>query len=512
MPKIYQNLDRKLLKIINCIFGGFIGLTLYFAVVSPNLTLGDTLTKQTIGDSTTWIVVAFLVTIITVTLANFVNPRINSVFKKIFIEKGLLTSSLLLVASFVIQLIVIFNTHPAIGFDPGAIHDALITPKQASLISYFSYNTNNLPLLLVQHSLSTMFNSTSWLTFDLINSVLLMVTVGFNIATVYIINKRNVKVAIYIHALWLLVFPMVLVPYSDIVVLPLVSALIMLYALAKKVKSNILFLIIGLGIGSIVAGIYFIKPSAIIPIIAIFIIESIMLNRKNFFKTLILLIAICIGLAGTYTYLQKIVKQQDYIKIEKNRTIPAIHFISMGVSGDGGYNAQDAAAMTKQPSQKKMSTYSKEKLVARLKQKGFWGYLKFLLHKQNKNTADGTFAWLIEGHFMQARPKGKGLKRLIQEFYYPTGKHLADFRYIAQVWWIGLLAIICLGWRQKNRFINVLRLAIIGGFMYLLIFEGGRSRYLIQFLPMFLVLASLVWMNSITLIVEKFTWLKTDNK
>ncbi|MCM2437067.1 hypothetical protein EFS54_06645 [Periweissella beninensis] len=492
-------------------FGLFIGLTFYFALVSPNLTLGDTVTKQTIGDQTTWVTIVFLLILIIGGLVSVVNPTLQVWLKKVFINKGYLTGSILLAGAFGVQILVIVNTHPAIGFDPGALHDALINPKQSDLQSYFSYNTNNLPLLLVQHALSLLVNSHSWLVFDLINSALLGITVALNLLAVYIINSQCLKAALYLHAAWLMVFPMVLVPYSDIAVLPLVSALIVLYALTNKLKNQLLLGGLAIGMGVIGASIYFIKPSAIIPIIALYILEIIMLNRKNFIKTGLLLGIIGISLATTYTYVQQGLNQQNYIKIEKKRTIPAIHFISMGVSGDGGYNAKDALAMAKQPSQAKMRAYSKQKLIARLQKKGFWGYLRFLLHKQNKNSADGTFAWLIEGNFMDVHPTGSGLKRLIQEFYYPQGKHLADFRYIAQVWWIAILGVIVLGWQQKNKFTMVMRLAIIGGFVYLLIFEGGRSRYLIQFLPMFLVLASLCWVTSINLIKEKFAWLKDNN-
>lgn len=511
MQKIYHKISEKILKITNAFFGVFIFLVFYFALTSPNLTLGDNVNKQTIGDRTTWVVVLFLVTLILVTLITLVNRKIRVISRVLFIDYGLITGSILLTLSFILQLIVIFHTHPAIGFDPGAIHDALLDPNREDLKSYFSYNTNNLPLLLVQRAISGGLKNSSWLTFDLINSLLLLVTVLLNLLTVYLLDKKSLKVTLYIHALWIVVFPMVLVPYSDVAILPMVSALLALYALTSKTKNYFVILLSAIGIGIVVTCIYFIKPSAIIPIIAIFIIEIVMVTKKNIIKTLIIIFVIFGVVSTSYVYLQKQLSQQNYIKIQKNRTIPAIHFVSMGVSGDGGYNPSDALAMAKLKSQKEMREYSQKKLIARLHQKGVFGYLKFLIHKQNKNSADGTFGWLIEGHFMQTKPTGNGLKRLIQEFIYPGGQHLADFRFISQVWWIGLLGVIFLGWQQKNRYLNVLRLSITGGFIYLLIFEGGRSRYLIQFLPLFLILASLIYLPTIKLLTEKLAWIHASN-
>ena len=45
---------------INWIFTIFIFLTTYFALVSPNFTLGETQTPQTLGEKTTHITLLFL--------------------------------------------------------------------------------------------------------------------------------------------------------------------------------------------------------------------------------------------------------------------------------------------------------------------------------------------------------------------------------------------------------------------------------------------------------------------
>lgn len=41
----------------------------------------------------------------------------------------------------------------------------------------------------------------------------------------------------------------------------------------------------------------------------------------------------------------------------------------------------------------------------------------------------------------------------------------------------------------------ILKLSIIGSLMYLLLFEGGRSRYLIQFLPQIILLSG-IYLNA----------------
>jgi hypothetical protein len=59
------------------------------------------------------------------------------------------------------------------------------------------------------------------------------------------------------------------------------------------------------------------------------------------------------------------------------------------------------------------------------------------------------------------------------------------------------LGILLLGFRQQDFLENTLRLGIIGGFIFLLLFEGGRSRYMIQFLPMILIMTIMTFNTSI---------------
>ncbi|MCF7523538.1 hypothetical protein L3X07_10695 [Levilactobacillus brevis] len=99
----------------------------------------------------------------------------------------------------------------------------------------------------------------------------------------------------------------------------------------------------------------------------------------------------------TYRYVNTQVDHQTYIQVDKTRAIPAIHFMAMGVYGQGGYSWQQAQAMTFIPRKQDKAAYSIKLLKQRLKQLGPVGYLKFLVMKQRNNTADGTFGWLKEG-------------------------------------------------------------------------------------------------------------------
>ncbi|MDL4873694.1 hypothetical protein QRY05_01645 [Enterococcus gallinarum] len=224
-------------------------------------------------------------------------------------------------------------------------------------------------------------------------------------------------------------------------------------------------------------------------------------------RRIVLLMITLITAGGTYAVCNHQLENQQYIAIDESRAIPMIHFMNIGLTNDGGYSPEDAQAMAELPTKQAKIDYSKEKIQERLKERGVLGYISFLFQKHRNNTADGTFAWLKEGSFIQEgeTPKGKGFTRWLQEGYYLYGNRIADFRFMAQIWWVICLLIIAFGWKRQGKYEQMLRLSLIGGFLFLLLFEGGRSRYLIQFLPFFLLLASLTMGDSIRFVKRIFT-------
>lgn len=302
-------------KTINVIFSSFIIMTLFSALMSPNLTLGDTLTKATIGERTTWVSIVFLLVVISLILVNTVNKKFRKFWYFIFITHGRYAGGGVLALAFGFQIILIFSTHPGIGFDPGAIHDALINPNDNNLRTYFSLNTNNLPILLVQHKIAEIFGGTSWLLFDLINVGLVGLTVFFDTIIVVLINVKKIASSFYIHAAWLFVFPMTLVPYTDLMVLPLVSLLLLCYVIITRRRCGwVIKLISSILMGLTLSGIYFIKPSAIIPMIAIVLITVLYLLAKQtkISKIMFLWIGVFIVSCGiSYQTIKTGLAQQD---------------------------------------------------------------------------------------------------------------------------------------------------------------------------------------------------------
>lgn len=476
-------------QLITGAFFLFTGLTLYYALLSQNFLLA--------AETTTWVTLVMLAAICLLIAILITDNPIRREIRWYRHQTGwwgmLLFGALVLI----FQVELIWATHPTIGFDANMVHRALVDPTGINQRGYLSQNANNLPLLLAEVGVSKFFGSTSWLTLDWATLILVDFAALLNVATVALIKPKQVKSMWYLQGFGLLLFPSIIVPYTDTWVLPLVSLTLMgLAGTAKKwaIWWRSLFAVLA-GVGMSLT--YFMKPSGIIPVIGIGIVVLIASCRQLTWQWFGIGVWLSLLLAGsgyaTYHQGETYQNHQTFIKINRALEVPAIHFLSIGQGQPRGeYSAQEALAMAKLPKRADKVAYSKRMLKQHLQKDGFWGHLWFLIQKQGYNTADGTFGWLGEGTFMYAGKPASNWRWLFQTFLYPEGANVATFRFVAQIAWVALLVVLVAGWRESGVMANGLRLTILGTYAFLLLFEGGRSRYLIQVLPEMLILGALL--------------------
>lgn len=471
--------------VIRVLFHGLIFLTLIFALSSSNWLLN--------AGTTNWLTYVMLAAIAGIILAAVYFPQFSHCLRLVFVRHKWAAATACLMIALIWQVQFILLVHPAIGFDVGAIHSALLDPSQAELRGYFSENYNNLPLLLVLHQVALAAHSTSWAAMAIATTIVNDSAAIITLATVAIINWEKVANAEYIIAVWIALFPMTVVPYTDVWVLLPVSTTLFGWAIANRSSWYWpVRLLGGLLSGLALAVGTWIKPSVAVIGIAFILAWLVFLLRANkrMWFSLISILAMAIAFGFSYQQLQHTSNTQGYIQIDSSRRIPMIHFINVGMSHDGAYDPKAALKMAELPTKQARINYSKRQIRHRLEKRGPWGYLKFLVVKQGLNTASGTFGWLHEGHFIRSAKPHHGWRGFLADFIYPTGAYLAEFQFIAQLAWTALIILIAFGWETGGLTAQTLRLGIIGGMLFLLIFEGGRSRYLIQYLPLFLILAT----------------------
>lgn len=469
-------------KLINNIFLIWMLLILIGAVKSTNLDLTVISHKL--------FAIIILIILLSVYMIKKHDCYFNSKIKSILLNHKFLLFFIFSMLLLIGQILFLMNTYTPIGFDVGGVVNAVISKKPST--SYFSYNSNNLPLFFLERLWGSLFGA-NWLSFSIMSLISCDLAFAILIVTARYIGKEYMYTTWFLSNLLLVCFPYIIVPYTDTFVMPLVNLSFLGYVIIKKTTTFHIKLFGALLLGTFGMLAYLMKPSSIIFIISIGIIELFYIMLKNshaslFHISTILLITIAPAVVLKYNY-NSYVQQQEYVQINTSMEKPPELFIAMGMTNDGGYNSQITDGINALSTQRAKKSMAIKYIKKTLHNYGPVGYAQFLLKKNINNTSSGTFGWLHEGYFITKPAQNK-----FQSFIYPNGTHLLDYFFISQLVYIFLILILVLGYKSPSKLTHIilsLKLSIIGSLVYLLIFEGGRSRYLIQFLPQMVLLAGI---------------------
>lgn len=403
------------------------------------------------------------------------------------------------------QLYLVFNLSGVSDWDPTTILNAVTNGTDKTVTKYFSQVPNNFFLYLVERFVWNILGHPSIKTLTISLNIINYILIDCSLIALYsfanqILKGKNAVFILSLGIILLGLSPWGCIPYSDVYAFTLTTFSVIYltkYFRSKDRKNQYLY--------SIICGIflllyYLIKPSTIVSFIAFFIIMLFLADfqylRKHILSIGIMIIIPIIMIMGFSVYQ----KNNSLVKINANESFPMMHFADMGVYGNGGYWGVDSIRDEKIKTLKKRKEVDKKVWIKRVRSRGFTGYQKFLIQKQMLNTSDGSFSWGQEGtYFLKPFNSHNSIaKRLFINRRVPgyafNGKVPAYANIIAcviQTIWISMLLLSLLTLNNTS-FISVFsKLSFIGFCMFLLLFEGGRSRYVLQFLPFILILAGL---------------------
>ena len=251
-----------------------------------------------------------------------------------------------------------------------------------------------------------------------------------------------------------------------------------------------------IAIGMTIGISFLIKPSSIIYIISWTIVELIKKIKDSHFSfENIVVICLIIGsISLPIATFNSFINNQKIIQIDSNKAMPWTHFVMMGLKGNGGYNFNDVERDKKiiDPTLRKKSNV--EEIKRRLAEYKVTGYVQFLTQKHFNNSDRGDFGWGKDGTPQIPETKSKNwFQTFLRDLYYQQGKKTNILRFYMQIIWIVIIFGLFFTFKSNlnSNLLSYIKLTIIGAFVYLLLFEGGRSRYLIQYLPFILILSSI---------------------
>lgn len=418
-----------------------------------------------------------------------------------------------------------------IGWDAGMVYSSACDLVNGTFnnVEYFSMYGNNVLLLLFLEILfraCKLFGCNNYLFISIIFNIFMI-----DLAIYYIyktceklIGKKYGTLSYFISIPMLGLNPYLTVVYSDTLsyIFPVIIFYnYILYKNEKDSKSKSMF-IFNIAFFSILG--YLVKPTNIIISIAIFIIEllsmivkkivkkqsakqnQILLNKnkykQHFINCFIVFFTILVVYGSFDIY--KNLRLKNYIskEITYQNSFPMTHFMMMGLKPEGyegkyyGVYLEDDVNSTKsQIGKSAKKEYNIKQIKIRLKAMGIKGYISYLYDKYTFIISDGSFFYGDEGNFYQSEPYFSGkLASLVQGFSYVDGKYYNKITVnIMQSYWIIILGLILISsilsliYGDEKK-ISILKLSIIGIIAFILLFEA-RSRYLMNYLPVFILLA-----------------------
>lgn len=490
---------NKVLKIENYIFALFLSYVLYGAIRSPILPLKKLA------------VLIFIVAVVALVMVLFRKKgrHRKGKFKNVNIDVITSNATFLIALSllflFVVQILLLTQMTAPIGWDVFDNFYGVTTLDQEYVKRVLSLNPNNqlfFFMMFYSNKVISFLDFTgsfgnTWLSWQVLNCVF----VDISLYLIYSSAKRlfNTSVGMIAYALFWLslgLSPWILVPYTDTMVLPFVCLIVYLYSILStnpqlKIRYRTGIVII---IGSLLTLSFLMKPSSVIFFIAYGCIKmlQVLFSKWNKVSMVLAVVLFCSGFVTSQLF-HVYIEKQSIAEIDKNMSKPWTLFVLMGMTGTGGYNDRDTQAVNQLKTPLEKKEYTKHEIQKRLSDKGVLGYLNFLAIKNKANTANGDFDWGWDGGDLVPKTESKSvLQTTLRNLYYPQTPQSFKIRFIMHFFYlvtlIGMAVTIFL--RDRTTLLAILKLTFIGMILYLLFFEGGRSRYLIQFMPFLYLLSA----------------------
>lgn len=420
--------------------------------------------------------------------------------------KGILVVGVILV----LQVLVVAASIRVIGWDCGTVislADQLQTSHSVTAPDYMARYPNNALLICFWHAVFTITNRLGifcWKAAVWINIVCIDSAVYLVCRICRKLWDEKVELCALIFSTMMMGFSFWnVIPYTDTLSMPVPLLLFWLFLKMKEAKrwKTVLYAVL-FGALSFVG--YMLKPTNIIIVIAIVLVMvlQIRMEKKLLIRagTAVLAVVLSFGVTSELFQLYKgvvyagVITEED----EYNYSFDMLHYLKMGMKEPyGSFNQDDVDMMCQIVGRENKREYNLQMIQERLKDHGPVGYLKFLYKKGSFVYTDGTFCFGGEGHFYLSdclKESSGPLKVLSDMRTYGTDGYLRWSCNMAEAIWIAILGYMFVGavvdLRKKKRAdVLVLRTAILGITAFLLLFEG-RSRYLMNHLPIMIILAS----------------------
>lgn len=450
----------------------------------------------------------FLPNIVSLLISLIAGTTIYFLFKKCSIKKShfriiIIVSFLIL---YLIQLLILYCSFFKTGWDVNYVQRLADEIAERGIYTtagsdaYLTLYKNNVLIVAITAFIKGLpLIGENYLTLLAINALLVNIAGLITCLVIKeLVSRKAGVLSIIITAPLLLLSPWIIIPYSDTFTIIIPILVFYIYIVTKKWwKYGLIVFLSILG--------YFIKPTSIIMLIAILIIEvsryrwkKPSINKDFWLRTLAIVNGLLLAFLIKYVSYSYI----NYHQVENVTPASPTHYLAMGQNEEtcGQYSQLDVDEMKNGPS------FEIQKFCNRIANRSILKHSEFFIKKLLVNYDDGTFAWGSEGSFYREVPeRNNPISGIITSFIYNDGEHNNWFNQLEQsIWLLVLFGCILMAKKHPSREESILELSLIGLFLFVMIFEA-RARYLFCFAPIFVVCATLGYQNLKAKLLAKFS-------
>ncbi len=384
---------------------------------------------------------------------------------------------------------------PGDSWDFGIVHTAARDYVLDGTLneSYFRLFPNNIgiyTLLCGYFSFLHLFGVTD---FTLPSIILNILAIDGALVMLYLCGRRlfGVQKAFFLAFTAVATLPFLTytpIAYTDTLTLPFPVGAVLLWLSARAhwragaVKKAVVRLCI---IGLMAALGALLKMTVLIIFIAILCDLLFLLRGKGRVRALLAAVAITAAVLAGGSFA---LRHSPLVPLpDKDDTIPAAHWVMMGLRDVGGYSEEDYQATLSYPDTEARQAFAEREIVQRLARMGPLGFLKHLAVKMSYTFGDGTYTApykLNQG----ARAVAPGHNFFIADRY--GFQYIAYYSFAveaAMLFWLAIASVKA--FIRKNDALGFVRIALFGLTLFLMLWET-RARYLVNFLPLFLLCAA----------------------
>lgn len=400
------------------------------------------------------------------------------------------------------QLLVLMTSIGLAKADTSILYSIVTDNNFASNTDYISFYPNNF-LLLIWMKLNYIFWREN---FVIVLGLFNILFIDFSIYILFLLNSKctSLRISNYSFVLGFVILgfsPQYIYTYSDSITLFFLNLFLLNFVECCQMPSFR---------SSIFAGLLLSITFSFRPTVMIFIIAALIVfiyhflqkkfqYKKQFFKTLIIFVTSFLLFNRSVDFT---LQNQDFVKFENEHSKTLLYFVDLGLTYSGNIHAEiPENVMNAVGSDRNRLAF--EDIKNRLNNYDFTSFVGHVFYKLYWITNEGLFGWQQENVLSEGQLLQIPWLRKIQDF--PFSKWIRSYVYVEgvnhylyatsiQFVWIIIvigLFIYSFYYSSANAYQLWMQISVFGAISFLMIFEGGRTRYLIQFLPAILTVSAI---------------------